>query len=305
MAGMKKWFLITTVILLLSNSLLTACGSVLTPTPTGTPIPTLTPTQTATPPPTSTHTPAPTGTPTSIARNLPLSCDADALVPVGEYQVQMDTWGRGTLTGWSQCISGGTNPDGTIVARWTWNWLNSGGNVKSFPAIVFGKIPSAPTTAGIMPIRINTISSVSVSYDITSTHTGTGNLILHMWLTNTQDPSTWGVPPITHEVIICLEVYGDMNPAVPRIKEVDIGNDHYDLYTGDNFGMGWRFIVFQRVPYTQGPGTLDLMDFLSIAQKEGYITGSEYLASISFGNEVVSGAGETIVNRYVVSVRSK
>ena len=36
---------------------------------------------------------------------------------------------------------------------------------------------------------------------------------------------------------------------------------------------------------------------------KGLVTGEEYLASIEFGNEVVSGSGETILYRYDVTVR--
>jgi hypothetical protein len=39
--------------------------------------------------------------------------------------------------------------------------------------------------------------------------------------------------------------------------------------------------------------------------ENGLATGDEYLASIEFGNEVVSGQGETILNQYAVSVQHK
>jgi hypothetical protein len=34
-------------------------------------------------------------------------------------------------------------------------------------------------------------------------------------------------------------------------------------------------------------------------------TGDEFLASIEFGNEIVSGAGETIVHTYAVTIEPK
>jgi hypothetical protein len=232
-------------------------------------------------------------------------CESAAVANVGEYQAIMDDWGKGSLTGWSQCIGAMIDANGALVGRWTWDWLNSGGNVKSFPAIVFGQLPSTTSTTLSLPAKINNIDTATVSYNVSSTHSGSGNLILHMWLTNTNNPTTWGVPPITHEIIIALEVYGEMQPAVPWRKQVRIDEISYDLFMGDDFGMGWRFIVFTRTPYQQGSGTLNLVNFLSTLQKEGLITGNEYLASISFGNEVVSGVGETNLKDYVITVRQK
>jgi hypothetical protein len=51
-------------------------------------------------------------------------------------------------------------------------------------------------------MEVGSIDIATVSYNVSSTHSGTGNLAFHMWLTDTQNPSTWGVPPITHEVMI-------------------------------------------------------------------------------------------------------
>jgi hypothetical protein len=279
---MKRYHRFIIILLLISISLLSACESNHIPTPTITASRTLTPTLI------STLTLRPTDNPN------PMTCESAAVVDAGEYQAIMGDWGKGSMTGWSQCIGVSIDANGALVGRWTWDWLNSGGNVKSFPAIVFGQIPSSTSTTTSLPEKINNIDTATVSYNISSTHSGTGNLILHMWLTDTQNPTTWGVPPITHEVIIVLEVYGDMQPAVPSIKQVLIDEISYDLSMGDSFGMGWRFIVFTRTPYQQGPGNLNLVNYFSIIQKEGFITGNEYLASISIGNEVVSASGKRI-----------
>jgi len=302
---MKTHLLLIVFLLLLLNLFLSTCepNRILTPTNTLTPILTSTYTPTLIPTPILTLTQTLTPTPTTSP--ITMICEAAAVENVGEFQAIMGDWGKGSLTGWSQCIGAIIDANGALVGRWTWDWLNSGGNVKSFPAIVFGQLPSSTTTSTSLPAKINNIEMATVSYNVSSTHSGSGNLILHMWLTNTQNPTTWGVPPITHEIIIVLEVYGDMQPAVPSKKQVRIDEISYDLSMGDDFGMGWRFIVFTRMPYQQGSGTLNLLNFFSIAQEEGFITGNEYLASISFGNEVVSGVGETNLKDYVVTIRQK
>jgi hypothetical protein len=290
---MKPYHRFTIIMLIILYPVLSACESNSIPPPTITASLTLTPTLISTP------TPRPTDKPNSM------TCESAAVINAGEYQAIMGDWGKGLMTGWSQCITAFIDANGALVGRWTWDWLNSGGNVKSFPAIVFGQVPSSTSTTTSLPVKINNIDTATVSYSISSTHSGTGNLILHMWLTDTQNPTTWGVPPITDEVIIVLEVFGDMHPAAPSIKQVWIDEITYDLSMGDNFGMGWRFIVFTRTPYQQGSGNLNLVNFFSIIQEEGFITGNEYLASISIGNEVVSGVGETNLKEYVITVQQK
>jgi Glycosyl hydrolase family 12 len=293
------------VLFLLLSSFLSGCGSNLISTPAETPIPTSTPTLITTFTPTQTNTPTPTATPTIVASQIVSSCEDEALIDIGEYQAQIDAWGKGTLTGWSECIGAGIDTDGTLIGHWTWDWLNSGGNVKAFPAIVFGQVPSRASTTASLPIQISQIDAATISYGVSSKHTGSGNLAFHMWLTNTQNPSTWGVPPITHEVMIWLEAYGGMTPAGAWIKQVGVDNSQYDLFVADNFGMGWKFIVFSKIPDQRGSGTLNLVSFLSYIQKEGLITGNEYLASISLGNEVISGIGETNLKGYGITVQKK
>jgi hypothetical protein len=295
-----KNFLLLPIILFLS-----ACESNLMPTLTNTTTPIIQLAYTSTSIPPATHTLFPTPTPTPVSKPIPMTCEPAAVVNVGEYQAIMGDWGKGSLTGWSQCIGAIIDVNGALIGRWTWDWLNSGSNVKSFPAIVFGQLPSSTSTTTSLPAMISHIEAATVSYNVSSTHSGSGNLILHMWLTNTQNPTTWGAPPITHEIIIALDVYGDMQPAVPWRKQVRIDEISYDLFMGDNFGMGWRFIFFTRMPYQQGSGNLNLENFFFILQKEGFITGNEYLASISIGNEVVSGVGETNLKDYVITVRQK
>jgi hypothetical protein len=124
-----------------------------------------------------------------------------------------------------------------------------------------------------------------------------------IWLTDTQNPSTWGVPPITQEIMIWLDYYGWMRPGGTWLEQTSIDGVPYNVYVGENFGDGWRYIAFVRAKLQLGAGSLNLVSFLTYIQGKGLATGEEYLASIELGNEVVSGAGETILHQYAVSVR--
>jgi hypothetical protein len=284
-----------TILLLLLGLLLSACDQEQSPSPTFT---------STVNPPTPTILPAPTLTPTALATStLTMNCSDEATVDSGVYRAENNTWGKGTLTGWSQCIGLKIYTDGTLMARWTWNWPNSGDNVKAYPEIIYGQKPGSMTTTADLPKKISSLSEVSISYDITSTHTGSGNIAFDIWLTDTQNPSTWGVPPITQEIMIWLDSFGGMRPGGTWIEQASIDGTSYNIYVGENFGQGWRYIAFARAKSQLGVGMLNLVSFLSYIQAKSLATGDEYIASIELGNEVVSGVGETNLKKYVIYVR--
>jgi Glycosyl hydrolase family 12 len=299
---MKTKFQLIFVLFLLPGIFLSACGSIPSLEPTT--ISTLRSTPKPTEPPQPTQTPAATSPPNSPTSAVSINCDDWASIDEGEYQAQNNTWGKGSLSGWSQCIGLESNVDGTVIARWTWDWLNTGYNVKAYPEIVFGQKPGGPTTSVSLPEQIKHIDTATVSYEVTSTYSGNGNVAFDIWLTDTSNPSTWGAPPITHEIMIWLDRNGNMSPGGVWKERVKIDDAEYSVYVGEGFGDGWKYIAFVRTKPQLGAGTLELANFLTYMLEKDLVTGDEYLASIEFGNEVVSGAGETIISRYAVSINS-
>jgi hypothetical protein len=289
----KKHQIAIVSILLLSGLFLHACGSVqmLSPTPS--------PSHTSAP--TAANTPEPTATEITIT----MKCDDQALIDSGDYRAENNTWGKGNLSGWSQCIGIGTGTDGALAGRWTWDWLNSGTNVKAYPEIIFGQKPGNVTTSKVMPIKISDIGAATVSYEFSSVYGGSGNVAFDLWLTDTPNPSTFGVPPITHEIMIWLDRQGGMAPGGTFRERMNLGGATYAVFVADKWGQGWKLINFVSSESRLGVGTLDLGNFLSYLREKNLLTGDEYLASIEFGNEVASGAGETIVKRYTVSIQKK
>ncbi len=190
------------------------------------------------------------------------------------------------------------------MGRWTWD-LPYSDHVVAYPMILFGQKPPAPTTTDILPIKILDIASATVSYDISSTYTGRGNVALEFWLTDRQNPTTWSVPPITHEIMIWLDAYGGMKPAGRLIEQVSIDGTSYKVYVADNFVLGWRYIAFDSETSQLGAGRLNLVSFLSYLRENDLVTGEEYLAEIEIGNEIAYGGGETIVHKYEVSIQPK
>lgn len=293
--------------LVLLGLLLAACGpaqppiqSTVTPL-AATPPATSAPAQTITP--AATIAAATTAPANPAASAVELDCQDQANLSDGRFRAENNTWGKGTLAGWSQCIGLLANDDGTLTARWTWDWPISGSNVKSYPEIIYGQKPGNKTTTADLPRQVSSLGELQISYDVTSTHTGSGNLAFDIWLTDTGDPSTWGVPPITHEIMIWLESYGSMGPGGNWEEVVKIDGAPYSVYTAKRWGDGWDYVAFVRTEPQAGAGSINLVSFLSYMKSKDLITGEEYVASVEFGNEVVGGKGETLLNRFAVSVR--
>jgi len=287
------------VVVLLAGALLAACGPA-QPAIQSTPVPSAS----AVPAPTPTAEPSATAAPVSLeATALAFNCQDQANLNDGAFRAENNTWGKGTLTGWSQCIGLQAAEDGTLTGRWTWDWPIAGNNVKAYPEMIFGQKPGTQSTTADLPKQVDSLNELLITYDVTSTHTGSGNLAFDFWLTDSADPSTWGVPPIKTEIMIWLESYGSMAPGGSWQEQTAIDGTNYSVYTAKNWGDGWDYVAFYRTKPQTGAGSLDLVSFLAYMKDKGLLTGQEYVASVEFGNEVAYGTGETNLSKFTVSVR--
>jgi hypothetical protein len=231
-----------------------------------------------------------------------MDCADQATVDKDGYRAENNTWGKGKLRGWSQCIGLGTDARGALVGRWRWDWSNPESTVAAYPEIIFGQKPGKSSTSPKLPRKLSDLRAAIVTYDVSSTHTGSGNTAFDIWLTNTVDPTAFASPPITHELMIWLETYGDMRPDGALVGQKTIDGALYDVYVAASVGHGWRYIAFLRTKPQLGRGTIDLAAFLAHVRSIGLATGDEYLAAIEFGNEVIRGRGETRLNAYAVTL---
>jgi hypothetical protein len=250
-----------------------------------------------------THTPG--SEPGAAETAIPVQCGDEVLISNGDYRVENNTWGKGNLSGWSQCIGIGPGTGGTIAARWTWNWLNAGTNVKGYPEIIFGQKPGGTTTTQALPIKLSDIGLLTVSYDVSSNNSGSGDVAIDIWLTDTPDPATFGVPPITHEVMVWLDQQGGLGPSGNFKERVIIDGLAYAVFVAPKWGDGWEYVAFFSPESRLGAATLDLESLLAYLQEKNLATGSEHLASIEFGNEIATGSGETVVKSYSISLTRK
>lgn len=253
---------------------------------------------------------APASAPTAFAHpadetlRFHMQCEEAVTAASGSYEVENNVWGKGALTDWSQCVGATNSTRRGLAARWTWDWKSQDNQVKAFPEVVFGHKPgTARSTTPLLPRKLGEMRRVVMDYDISTQRNGTGNLSVDIWLTDTPNPTTFAVPPITHEVMIWLETFGPMYAGGEQIDTVSIHGIPYRVYVGEKFGLGWRYIAFKPENTPMQPvAQIDLMPYLLYLQTKGLLTPESHVANINLGNEIISGAGTTQVNHLAIDV---
>lgn len=253
---------------------------------------------------------APASAPTAFAHpadetlRFHMQCEEAVTAASGSYEVENNVWGKGALTDWSQCVGATNSTRRGLAARWTWDWKSQDNQVKAFPEVVFGHKPgTARSTTPLLPRKLGEMRRVVMDYDISTQRSGTGNLSVDIWLTDTPTPTTFAVPPITHEVMIWLETFGPMYAGGEQIDTVSIHGIPYRVYVGEKFGLGWRYIAFKPENTPMQPvAQIDLMPYLLYLQTKGLVTLESHVANINLGNEIISGAGTTQVNHLDIDV---
>ncbi|MEN9843107.1 MAG: hypothetical protein RLZZ612_936 [Pseudomonadota bacterium] len=242
--------------------------------------------------------------------NMVLQCDDFATVAAGDYMIENNTWGKGQMTGWQQCVGLAPHPRGGVAGLWNWDWKYEGDQVKAYPEVIYGHKPGYPkSTTPALPRQLQQLSGVQMAYEVHSSRQGSGNLSLDIWFTNTATPTTFSVPTITHEVMIWLNVEGTMYAGGQQVDETTLNGIPYKVFVGEHFGMGWRYIAFTPVNATSPgkplSGTLDLWAYFNYLRDKKWLNADAYLAAVNFGNEIISGAGQTQLYRLAVKTQEK
>lgn len=237
------------------------------------------------------------------APEFPLNCNESAVTALGLYMAENNAWGKGDLQGWSQCMGVGYNSAGGFAARWTWDWPEGKGNVKAYPEIVFGHKPGYPQSSNtVLPRKLSQIQRAQLSYEVSTVRYGAGNMAVDMWLSSTDRPDTFTVPPISHEIMVWLDHFGPMYAGGQQVDQVTLDGVPYRVYLGDKFGLGWRYVAFLPNIPLRPAARMDLKAFFQYLKGKGWIQGDEHLAAINFGNEIISGKGETRLNLLNVQI---
>ena len=243
--------------------------------------------------------------------NIEMTCVDSQRRFVSSYAVENNRWGADGVSPAQQCVGiGGVAADGSISAKWNWNYGTGVNEVKGYPSIIYGQKPGYPALVGsTLPKKVNDITVATTGWNTSEGANGKGHNAYDIWLT--RDPNFYGGflnTPITHEIMISTNnwgTYGDFpNPAWIFENEVVIDGIRFRVTKADDFGFGnkWRFIVFKMLD-DRRVGSLNLMPFIQYMKSKGLITGNEYMSSIEFGTEPEFGSGEVQIHGYKVNIK--
>ena len=211
---------------------------------------------------------------------------------LGQYLLQNNTWGQGDIANFSQCIF--TTSDS--VFGWNWDWPNIGNNVKAYPEIIFGKKPwSSSSTNNLLPIALSRVENFEVDFDIQTEADGNYNSAFEFWITEDSLSNENG---ITTEVMIWTS-NSYLHPAGNQISIVYVDGYFYKMYRADF--DNWVYYAFVS-EIDNHNGTLKIHDFINYMISTGHLNPNEFLGSFEFGNEIVHGSGQTIINQYSISL---
>ncbi|HKO93733.1 MAG TPA: hypothetical protein VJU61_21415 [Polyangiaceae bacterium] len=234
-------------------------------------------------------------------------CGNYSVIAQGSLQVMNNVWAREKAQGaFEQCVlRRGTG--GQAQLGWTWAWPGFEPGGYSFPEIIFGWKPwSAGSTDARLPIQISGLKELSLRYVVNTESTGKLSLTAAVWLTTSGQAAAANPLAITDEIAILLDYPEGFTPPGTRGASLLVDGVEYGLWHTPNNGdlgngTGWNLY------YLQGPsqrlqGTLKLDRFLEALRGKQLVSAERYVASVEFGNELMSGSGTTWVNDFEVVV---
>jgi hypothetical protein len=234
-------------------------------------------------------------------------CGNYSVLAQGSLQVMNNVWAREKANGaFEQCVlRRGTG--GQVQLGWTWAWPGFEAGGYSFPEIIFGWKPwSEASTDARLPIQISALKELSLRYAVSTESTGKINLAAALWLTNSGSATAPNPLAITDEIAILLDYPEGATPTGQRSGSLLVEGVDYELWHTPNNGdrgngQGWD-LYYLKGPRLRLQGTLKLDRFLEALRGKELISPDRFVASVEFGNELMSGSGTTWVNDFDVAV---
>jgi len=229
-----------------------------------------------------------------------------------DYLLENNTWNKGSITGYTSCMTMKPGEAFSVSPSWRWSWPLSGGDeVHDYPELIFGQKPwYASSTTEALPRVVNTLASVTASFGAQLNHSsdGGGNFAFDIWLTSSKSIASGGsYLPLHTELMILLDNWGSYRPAGSKIAEVTIDGVVWELYqTTANWGPSpWSYVNYLPKTRLTSPYQVNIHHFLADMSARGLISGNEWLASVELGTEILAGSGSASLQNYSVQVGLK
>lgn len=234
-------------------------------------------------------------------------CGNYSVLTQGSLQVMNNAWAREKANGaFEQCVLR-RGAAGQEQFGWTWTWPGFEPEGYGFPEVIFGWKPwSGASTDARLPIPLSALKELSLRYAVSSESSGKISLSAAVWLTSSGQATAPNPLAIADEIAIWLDYPEDATPTGERSGSLAVDGVDYELFHAPNHGdrgngQGWD-LYYLKGPSRRLQGTLKLERFLAALQGKQLISPEHFVASVEFGNELMSGSGTTWVNDFDVVV---
>ncbi|MFD6322189.1 hypothetical protein ACFWOL_04760 [Streptomyces sp. NPDC058442] len=186
------------------------------------------------------------------------SCDQWGNTTLNGYILYNNIWGSGAG---SQCV-----------------WANSGTNWGAWANHPdTGGIKSYPNAKKVVNKPIDSLRSLTSSYNVTVPSAGAYNTSYDIWDTD-----------YDYEIMLWVNRYGPVGPLGGSQGTVSLGGHTWNVYKGDN-GANQVFSFLRTSNSTSG--TVDILPILDwIKDTKGWM-GNETIGDVQFGYEITSSSG--------------
>ena len=243
--------------------------------------------------------------PHAAAAGYTLQSGATAATAANGWYVLNNAWNVGSLKYGTDFTVDSSYSVADMTHGTTFNWAfpqttDTNTVIRAYPNVLFGVGPMGDTTnlsdkTHTFPIQVSNLLGLTADYDVSyKGNAGGFNVAYDIWFTKVANggPST-----VTNEVMIWLH-QGDVKPSGEVIGTISVTG-----FSGTIYHLGTYTAL---VPDHDLPsGTIDIAAIIAKLQDMKIISGSEYLASVELGSEVVSGIGSLTINNLDLNVRTK
>lgn len=195
-----------------------------------------------------------------------------------------------------QCVLAVETDDGRKHVCWQWDWPEAFHFNIAYPETIYGHKPwFIKSTTNILPIFLEELSEATLAYNVHTQAEGAYSLAVNLWfISDVPQEGENSSHLISDEILIVLDSKGV--PAEGKVisNVVSINNKGYTLYKKHkkaDFGERDFFTFVSSEPQTKA--TINIEPFIKHLTTEGHLTKSTHLSSISIGNEILEGYGES------------
>ena len=239
------------------------------------------------------------------ARVLEKKCELGEIISVflEEYGIVIEnnafgkkSWDSKLGRNEKQCVLAVETDDGQKHVCWQWDWPETFHFNIAYPETIYGHKPwLIKSTTDVLPIPLEELSEAIITYNVHTKAEGAYSLAVNLWfVSDVPQKGENSSHLISDEILIVLD-----NKGVPAEGEaisnvVSIDNKEYALYKKykkADFGERDFFTFVSSEPQTNA--TINIELFIRHLTAEGYLTKSTHLSSISIGNEILEGHGES------------